>query len=532
MKALFYYAQKWLSPNPGKRLIFMLLMVGGMFSTTYSFGQSCTAPSQCMATPGFGEAPASHNCPQDFTADEIFLEDFNASGFGVFSELPAPGGTNDLTKSTNGDTPSFGTGPETTAGCNGGANDGEFVFQEGSFSLSNEKHCMEASIDIPATSEVLSLPFTMSFWYHMFGDNIGSMDIDINGNTEFTVSGQQQTANCQNWLQGAIDVSAHAGTTITMTVCMQEGNGSISTFESDISIDHIQIFGCKPILPEGWTSDDIGNSNNEFEYDFDTETFLLGSDGNNGASTTTDNVAFVGQQICGDGMITARVDDVSANAYAGLMIRESSAAGARQVSLFSNLTNVLRVESRSMDNAPKTVQAFYKPFPFWLRLQRQGDWIFAYYSSNGMSFSYVHAVYVPMSSCVEMGLAAFSTNNMPADVAISQVEVVGSMGVYAEGPTNPESLPYQFEGELQKENAVTIFPNPTKAYFTMQFAKPLERNAQVLLRNGFGQVVSNLQLEAGRINANWDVQDLASGLYYVEIRNDQTLLKTLRLVKQ
>ena len=32
----------------------------------------------------------------------------------------------------------------------------------------------------------------------------------------------------------------------TVQICMSEGDGAISTFESDISIDHLQIFGCSP----------------------------------------------------------------------------------------------------------------------------------------------------------------------------------------------------------------------------------------------------------------------------------------------
>ena len=78
----------------------------------------------------------------------------------------------------------------------------------------------------------------------MFGDNIGTLEVFVNGTSEFSVSGQQQTENCQPWLQGAIDVTALAGTTAAVQVCMSEGDGSVSTFESDISFDHFQLFGC------------------------------------------------------------------------------------------------------------------------------------------------------------------------------------------------------------------------------------------------------------------------------------------------
>jgi hypothetical protein len=97
------------------------------------------------------------------------------------------------------------------------------------------------------------------------------------------------------------------------------------------------------------------------------------------------------------------------------MIRETTDAGAKQVAIFSNMTYVLRHETRYTTNGPRQVNAFYKPAPFWLRLQRQGDWIFAYYSYNGVSFSYVHGVFVPMSNCVEVGLASFHLPAWAAD---------------------------------------------------------------------------------------------------------------------
>ena len=94
----------------------LFFLMGGLSA---SYAQSCTAPSQCSSTPGFGEAPAGISCAEGFGPKEIFLENFD-NGFGIFTEeaaINAGSSTNDLTLSTAGDTPSFGTGPETTAGC-------------------------------------------------------------------------------------------------------------------------------------------------------------------------------------------------------------------------------------------------------------------------------------------------------------------------------------------------------------------------------------------------------------------------------
>ena len=79
--------------------------------------QSVTAPNQCTPTPTF---PAGSLCAANETPITTFSEDFD-SGFGQFTEdAPPAGSTNDLTISTSGDTPSFGTGPELTASCTNG----------------------------------------------------------------------------------------------------------------------------------------------------------------------------------------------------------------------------------------------------------------------------------------------------------------------------------------------------------------------------------------------------------------------------
>jgi hypothetical protein len=187
-----------------------------------------------------------------------------------------------------------------------------------------------------------------------------------------------------------------------------------------------------------------------------------------------------------------KLEDVSSNGYGGVMIRETNAPGARQASLFSNLTNILRHESRALPMHPKTVNAFYKINPVWLRLDRQGDWIFAYSSADGYNFQYVHAVFVPMGYCVDVGVASFTFSPvMTADAVFSNISVTGAYGgVSEEDPTLPaevEVAPLSLETKL--------FPNPTQDRFTIQLDQPLETNSQLVLRSGLGQVVGTRTLD-------------------------------------
>ena len=64
-----------------------------MFGQQFVYGQTCTAPNQCMATPGFPDAPASHVCAGADNPTPFFTETFDA-GFGIFTEDSPPGAWN------------------------------------------------------------------------------------------------------------------------------------------------------------------------------------------------------------------------------------------------------------------------------------------------------------------------------------------------------------------------------------------------------------------------------------------------------
>jgi hypothetical protein len=307
---------------------------------------------------------------------------------------------------------------------------------------------------------------------------------------------------------------------ITVTVSDPSGNSDNCTGNVTIALGDA--------LPNPWAANDIGSNPLGTAYSFDPCTnsgeFTVTGSGNNATSTTTDNVAFASQALCGDGMITAKLESVTPNGYGGLMIRESSAAGARQASIFSNLINVLRHEHRAFTNGAKTVQAFYRPNPFWLRLQRQGDWVFAYYSATGSNFQYVHAVYVPMQSCVQIGLASFTyLTNAQTEAVLSNVSISGSTALAGSGAPN---VPQQETAQAE------LFPNPARDVFTLAFPQALNGEATATLRNQIGQVVAQRQLKPGDVTTEWNVSTLPSGLYFMEVRQEGLPPQVLRVVKQ
>ena len=319
------------------------------------------------------------------------------------------------------------------------------------------------------------------------------------------------------------------GLTFPITVTVEDPSGKTDACVAMVSVE------TGTDLPLGWTANDIGNAgagssyaydpcarNNPNQGDFDISTGAF-----NLIPNTSDNVAFVGRELCNNGGIQARIEDVNGG-YAGLMIRESSAPGAKMFAVYSNLTNLLRREIRTIDNGTRTSTSAYASFPYWLRLVRQGNYIRAFYrNTNNGNWTFFHQAYLPMQECVEMGLAVFTTDpNGQANATFSRVSWLSNAGgsnlaAPNEGPT---AAPL-----TQRE--ISVFPNPTRSAFTLWFSEALQNEATATLRNQMGQVIAQRQLQPGEINTEWDVNGLPGGLYLIEVQQEGQLPQVLRLIK-
>jgi hypothetical protein len=206
-------------------------------------------------------------------------------------------------------------------------------------------------------------------------------------------------------------------------------------------------------------------------------------------------------------------------------MRESLDPAAKQVSLFSNLTNMLRWETRYTDGAPVQVNSFFKPGSYWIKLKRQGDWIFGYYSAMGYNWSIVHAVYVPMNECIEAGISIW-----PFSPGATETVTVSNVYFTEYGGTNSEpELP---EVEIAETNTRwSLYPNPANNIVNLTFKDGLSKDAIITLRNQIGQVVEQRELRAGDFTTEWNVSTLADGLYLFEIRKEGEAVQVLRLVK-
>lgn len=136
---------------------------------------------------------------------------------------------------------------------------------------------------------------------------------------------------------------------------------------------------------------------------------------------TADAFTFLNAAWTGDGTVTARVDDVdntSAWAKAGVMIRETDTPGSKHVFLMVTPGKGVNLQYRATTSGTSATAATVAgAAPGWLRLRRTGNAFSAAWSTDGTTFNTVGSVTVTMASAVEIGLAFTSHNTSTSGAA-------------------------------------------------------------------------------------------------------------------
>ncbi len=196
------------------------LILGILLFSSYSFSQTCGSTiSSYPYTESFENTFGGWT--QD-TADDI-----------------------DWTNRT-GATPSGQTGPS-------GAPDGSYyIYTESSFSGVGFPN-MEANLESPCFDLSGTSSAQFSFRYHMYGADMGILNVDVstdNGTsyptTLWTQNGQVQTSQGQSWNTVNLDLTAYVGQTIKLRF-----NGTTGTnYRSDMSVDNLSLTVVAAAAPE------------------------------------------------------------------------------------------------------------------------------------------------------------------------------------------------------------------------------------------------------------------------------------------
>jgi len=168
--------------------------------------------------------------------------------------------------------------------------------------------------------------------------------------------------------------------------------------------------GAGGALPVGWSTADVGNVGlaGSATWDAALGRYALQGAGA-GLAGSADSFRYAWTTMTGDGEIRVQLASVSGGAatgLAGVMIRETTAAGAKHHFLGRrNDGRLLWIRRNSLNRSTSTADTGAAPVPVWLRLVRSGTTITAYRSADGASWTRVNNAKLSMNAVVTVGLA-------------------------------------------------------------------------------------------------------------------------------
>ena len=180
-------------------------------------------------------------------------------------------------------------------------------------------------------------------------------------------------------------------------------------------------------LATGWTGSNVGSTGGTASTD---GTIYNVTGGGADIWNASDQFYYLYQQWFGDGTVVARVRSLqNAHAWtkAGVMLRESIAANAKQVDMIVSPSKGVAMQYRAATGG-STVHAggAAGAAPGWVRLTREGDRFTAAWSKDGSTWTTIGSATVAMPQSILVGLAVTSHNTSATaaasfdDVALRQ----------------------------------------------------------------------------------------------------------------
>lgn len=165
-------------------------------------------------------------------------------------------------------------------------------------------------------------------------------------------------------------------------------------------------------LPAPWTTVDVGSVAGEGTTGLQSSTFILVSSGT-AIGGAADSFRFTSQPLVGDGSIIARVsvlENTGGWAKAGVMIRESTDSNARQAVMVVSAANGIAWQYRQNVGGSGVVVAgpTAQAAPAWVKVVRAGNTFTGSWSADGITWTNVGSITIPMGSSTLIGLASTS----------------------------------------------------------------------------------------------------------------------------
>lgn len=311
------------------------------------------------------------------------------------------------------------------------------------------------------------------------------------------------------------------GQNVPVTVIVTDVAGNISTCTSIVTVAG---------LPCNWSQNPNGvNCNNGSSFSLNAQTGVWTGVSVNcfyGTPYNSDAMAYTQRALCGNGSITTQVISITGGGWAGIIMRESSAPGAKKVQLMTNLSNFHRREVRTVTNGAATIQQFPANNRYWLRIVRQGNQFTGLVSPDGVAWFLVMATTVDMPHCIEVGLVITNLNtNSTAIATFANVVTSGNSNLLA--PAGGDEAPVS----LDQEVTFQAWPNPSAGLVQVDLRALQGRSARVQLWNATGQMQWQRLLSDTPERLEIDLSPLPGGVYYLRLESEGMRSQTLRLVR-
>lgn len=169
---------------------------------------------------------------------------------------------------------------------------------------------------------------------------------------------------------------------------------------------------------ENWLSGDIGNTSpaGSTTISSDGSTFtLLGAGADIWGNADAFHYARLEGGMEGDGEIVARVvsiQNTNAWAKAGVMIRETTAAGSKHAMTVLTPSNGVAFQRRTATDGASSNNNVTATAPRWVKITRTGNTIASFHSADGVTWTQIGSnVTISMNSTIEVGLCVTSHAN-------------------------------------------------------------------------------------------------------------------------
>ena len=274
-------------------------------------------------------------------------------------------------------------------------------------------------------------------------------------------------------------------------------------------------------LPAPWSSADVGGP----------------AGGGDAASPTGDGTAFdatgggdlwgnrdrmhlVSRPLVGDGSVVARVsapDSPADWAKAGLVLRDGTEAGAPYAGVvLSNLGVHLQVRTDADAPTSGPIDVWGVAGPLWLRLDRAGSEVAAFWSADGVGWQAVGTVDVPalpVSATVGLVVSAADYGS-GATASASFTEVAVSSAIAGDVP--PPALR---AAQVLTFGVDPVYPNPVGARGSVRVYLAESGPVALAVFDLLGRRVAEQRVEAaaGVLDLGLDLTGLPSGSYILRV---------------